>query len=57
MDSAVHVSPGVLGGVVEDGEAGDRWEAVQLGQAGADGEDVRDDGAADAGRLGAMGQV
>ena len=31
---------GVLGGAVQDAEAGDRRQAVQLGQAGADGADV-----------------
>ena len=40
LDPAVHLSAGVLDRAVQDGEARDRRQAVQLGQAGPHGADV-----------------
>jgi len=32
LAAAIRLPAGLLGGAVQDAEAGDRWEAIQLGQ-------------------------
>ena len=46
LAAAFCLSPTLFAGAVQDGEAGHRWTALQLGQAGTYGKDVGTDGAA-----------
>src|ERR1700733_6625616 len=45
LAAAFCVSPAVFAGALQDGETGNRWTALQLGQAGTHSQDVGADGA------------